>query len=227
MVERGNARGRSNQRSAAWRLAPERPEEVIEYLNRQLTDRDLRSIPPSAPRAPASDSFRAPSPPATASASTSLAELLRRAEAMGRNWQGGGAAAPAWQGATAPAWQGTTTSGWSAPRAAEVEVAVASAVKPRSLGFDLSLLSGLSTTASPEKQLQMAGGSPDAFLGSLNSMSPPSCGMAVNSPGLGAYLGALSTPGGAISAPADDGDAQGPVAYRRPESYVDGPRVVA
>merc|ERR1719510_1534164 len=54
-------------------------QEVIEYLNRQLTDRDLKAIPslPAATWGQSSES-RGTAP------STGLAELLRRAETAGK-----------------------------------------------------------------------------------------------------------------------------------------------
>jgi len=68
-------------------------QEVIEYLNRQLTERDLRAIPPLNRQAGIAGAFAATSPsPMTGTAgsrSSSLAELLRRAEGAGRGLTGG------------------------------------------------------------------------------------------------------------------------------------------
>merc|ERR1712150_334095 len=58
-------------------------QEVIEYLNRQLTDRDLKAIP-SLPAATWGQSE-----PRSTTPGTGLAELLRRAETAGKGLRGG------------------------------------------------------------------------------------------------------------------------------------------
>merc|ERR1719479_633957 len=58
-------------------------QEVIEYLNRQLTDRDLKAIP-SLPAATWGQSE-----PRGTAPGTGLAELLRRAETAGKGLRGG------------------------------------------------------------------------------------------------------------------------------------------
>lgn len=59
-------------------------QEVIEYLNRQLTERELKTIPMIGRQDAAATIGHVPPMPSTGNRSSSLAELLRKAEGAGR-----------------------------------------------------------------------------------------------------------------------------------------------
>jgi len=190
-------------------------QEVIEYLNRQLTEKELRSFPalvgPGAGVRPAEGGGACEAylggtsmTPGSTTGGSSLADLLKRAEEAGRSLMSTGTAAPASASSASrlsPGLGGTPSSFGGSPAAFR--------------------------TAAPESRspLQSLG------LGSL-AFSPPlatpdkrygSCGTSAVDAVLAASSGSLgggTASGAAAASPARE-LLQGPVAYRRPGSLAE------
>mmetsp|Transcript_86272 Transcript_86272/g.217118 ORF Transcript_86272/g.217118 Transcript_86272/m.217118 type:complete len:712 (-) Transcript_86272:185-2320(-) len=211
-------------------------QDAIEFLNRQLTERDLRAIPQIPRQADAAEVGRG--------GSSSLAELLRRAEGAGRSLQlsGGGGASRGGTSAAAlglspevtggaPSSLGITASSLGSTGLAGTRVlaglggGVADTLRggagtgtaPAAAAGGLGA-AGLVAALTPERPSPLTG----ARGSSASSPLPGSCGLSLGLGGMGTSLGAAL----AVAGPARD-PFQGPITYRRPGGPGEETRAVA